>query len=73
MLMAAFAAMFVLVSCGGGKKDEKKTDSTDVKTETVDSTVTETQPAADVTEANTDAKPAKETETNTGTPVRGNK
>jgi len=73
MLTAAFAAMFFLVSCGDGKKEEKTTDSTEVKTETVDTTATEARPTADVPEAKPDAKPAKEPETNTGTPVRGNK
>ncbi|MGD9492309.1 MAG: hypothetical protein AB7V36_03025 [Bacteroidales bacterium] len=73
MLSAAFAAMFFLVSCGDGKKEEKKTDSTEVKTEVVDTTLTETTPTVDVSETNTDAKPVNEPETNTGTPVRGNK
>ncbi|HPS83634.1 MAG TPA: hypothetical protein PLA88_04925 [Bacteroidales bacterium] len=73
MLTAAFAAMFFLVSCGDGKKEEKKPDSTEVKTEVVDTTVTEAQPTAEVKEATTDAKPEKEPETNTKAPVRGNK
>jgi len=72
MLIAAFAATFLLVSCGDGKKEEEKTDSTAVKTETVDTTIIETQPAAGVSNATTDAKPEKEPETNTQAPVRGN-
>ena len=65
--------MFFLVSCGDGKKEEKKPDSTEVKTEVIDTTVTETQPTAEVKDVTTDAKPEKEPETNTQAPVRGNK
>lgn len=72
MLIAAFAAMFFLVSCGDGKKEEEKSDSTTVKTETVDTMVIETQPAAEASNATTDAKPEKEPVTNTQAPVRGN-